>query len=36
MNYDQWAMSYEQLKYALNFDGKRLSGDEKQPAKLPM
>lgn len=36
MTSDEWAMTYEQMRYALNFDGKRLSGDKKQPATLPL
>ena len=36
MTSDEWAMTYEQLRYSLNFDGKRLSGDSKQPATLPL
>jgi len=36
MTTDQWIETYAQLNYALDFDGKRLSGDTKQPATLPM
>ena len=36
MDMDQWTQKYGQLMYALDFDGKRLSGDSKNPAKYPI
>lgn len=36
MNLDEWIETYSQLKYAIEFDSKRQSGDKNNPANYPM
>lgn len=36
MSIDEWCDLYNQMVYALQFDSKRLAGNEKQPAKFPL
>ena len=33
---NEWCDLYNQMTYAVNFDSKRLAGDEKKPAKFPL
>lgn len=36
MDFDEWSEIYCQMVYALDFDGKRLNGDKKNPATFPI
>lgn len=33
---EEWCETYNQVKYAIEFDSKRQSGDTKNPAKYPL
>ena len=36
MSMDEWCDTYNEVKYAIEFDSKRQSGDSKNPAKYPL
>lgn len=36
MSIDEWCDVYNQMRYALEFDSKRLAGNEKNPARIPL